>query len=126
MQSELVASFDWERVQIEDRLARLVDGRLVIAWHGLLAQGEAMIGRYACPCCGFLTLAQEPPGTYAVCPVCWWEDDDVQFRDPSYSSGANMVSLRQARVNFLATGASEERFLSCVRGPTLEEQTPND
>ncbi len=29
--AELVASFDWERVPSEDRLARFVDGRLVIA-----------------------------------------------------------------------------------------------
>ena len=34
--------------------------------------------RFACPCCGYLTLSEEPPGTYEVCPVCDWGDDDAQ------------------------------------------------
>lgn len=83
-----------------------------------------MMMRYSCPCCGFLTLSEQPPGTFAVCPVCWWEDDDVQYRDPDFEGGANAVSLRQARTNFGATGASEARFLSHVRVPTAEEIPP--
>ncbi len=27
--------------------------------------------RFPCPCCGFLTLPEEPPGTYDICPVCF-------------------------------------------------------
>lgn len=37
---------------------------------------------YPCVCCGFLTLAEPPPGTFEICSVCRWEDDNVQARDP--------------------------------------------
>ncbi|MEM7049124.1 MAG: CPCC family cysteine-rich protein [Acidobacteriota bacterium] len=77
--------------------------------------------RFACPCCGFLTLVEEPPGTYALCPVCFWEDDAVQFRNPEYEGGANKVSLAQARRNYARFGASEPQFLIHVRPPLPEE-----
>jgi hypothetical protein len=76
--------------------------------------------RYACPCCGFLTLSQEPPGTYLFCEVCAWEDDGVQFRDPTYRGGANKVSLNEARENF--RGVSELRFKAKARAPLPNEQ----
>jgi hypothetical protein len=78
--------------------------------------------RSPCPCCGFLTLADRPPGTYAICPVCWWEDDDVQARDPDHTGGANRLSLRQAQESFGRCGASDPEALSKVRPPTADEQ----
>jgi hypothetical protein len=78
--------------------------------------------RYPCPCCGFVTLTHEPPGSYDICPVCYWEDDPVQFNDPAYEGGANRVNLEQARTNFSAFGASEEVFLQHVRRPTENER----
>lgn len=80
-----------------------------------------MTAHYPCPCCGFLTLDQKPPGSFAICPVCWWEDDEVQARDPNYAGGANKVSLRQAQENFRRFGASEADFTSNVRRPRAEE-----
>jgi hypothetical protein len=80
-----------------------------------------MTKRFACLCCGYLTLSEEPPGTYDICPVCWWEDDDVQARDPAFRSGANVVSLDDARKNFKSFGASDQRFVGEVRKPTDEE-----
>lgn len=77
--------------------------------------------RFACPCCGFLTLDEEPPGTYAICPVCFWEDDLVQFKDPDYEGGANKVSLNQARLNYTHIGASAPEYRSNVRPPLPEE-----
>ena len=71
--------------------------------------------RYPCPCCGYLTLDEEPPGTFDICPVCGWEDDNVQFDDPSFQGGANRVSLMQARRNFLTIGASSPDRLGHVR-----------
>jgi hypothetical protein len=89
---------------------------------GILARRDRpMMSRYPCPCCGFLTLDERPPGTFAICPVCWWEDDEVQARDPEYVGGANDVSLRQARENYRNFGASEERFKSSARNPNLDE-----
>jgi hypothetical protein len=76
---------------------------------------------WPCPCCGSLTLDEEPPGTFGICPVCFWEDDDVQFRDPDHSGGANRVSLSEARRNFKSIRASEEAFVENVRPPTSHE-----
>ena len=76
---------------------------------------------YACPCCGYLTFDEEPPGTFEICPVCGWEDDELQLRDPTYSGGANSVSLESARNNFLAIGAINEESLRFVRKPRAEE-----
>jgi hypothetical protein len=87
-----------------------------------LAARDTEVGRrYACPCCCHLTLPQPPSGTYEICPVCFWEDDAVQFRDLDYEGGANTVSLNQARETFLAQGVSETRFRSNVRPPLPEE-----
>lgn len=83
-----------------------------------------MTGRHACPCCGYLTLREPPPGTYALCPVCWWEDDGVQFRDPDRRGGANAPSLKEARVHFAQIGASDPDLVSSVRQPTVDEQPP--
>ena len=47
---------------------------------------------YPCPSCGFLVF-DEPPGTYAICEVCGWEDDPVQLRHPAMGGGANKLSL---------------------------------
>jgi hypothetical protein len=77
--------------------------------------------RFACPCCGFFTLRESPPGTFAICPVCYWEDDDSQFRDPSYSGGANRVSLTEGRANFIEFGAIKPEFRDHVRAPRPEE-----
>jgi hypothetical protein len=78
--------------------------------------------RFACPCCGFLTLNEKPPGTFAICPVCFWEDDDAQFRDPTYAGGANRVSLGEARRNFIDFGAAMREFQEQVRAPLPEEK----
>ncbi|UCB44162.1 MAG: hypothetical protein JSV77_01420 [Dehalococcoidales bacterium] len=77
--------------------------------------------KYPCPCCGYLTLAQEPPGTFLLCRVCRWEDDPIQVKDPDYTGGANRPSLNQARENFLKFGAKEERFIDKVRAPLPSE-----
>ena len=78
---------------------------------------------HACLCCGFLTLSEPPPGTYEVCPVCYWEDDPVQAKEPDYAGGANDVSLNEARRNYRQLGAVEARFRSKVRLP-LNDETP--
>ena len=42
---------------------------------------------YPCPSCHNRTLSEQPPGTYEICPVCFWEDDPVQFEDKDYDGG---------------------------------------
>lgn len=76
--------------------------------------------RYPCACCSHLTLS-EPSGSFAICPVCYWEDDDQQLRDPSLAGGANSESLLDGRKNFAAFGASSPEFRDDVRKPTIDE-----
>ncbi len=44
---------------------------------------------YPCPACGF----ESPAGGYDTCPVCDWEDDEVQLRFPALRGRANKESL---------------------------------
>jgi hypothetical protein len=58
------------------------------------------LGAFPCPCCRFLKLDEQPPGTYETCAICGWEDDPVQFEDPGYRGGANRLSLNEWRHEF--------------------------
>jgi hypothetical protein len=77
--------------------------------------------KFECPCCGYITLDEQPPGTFDICPVCFWEDDNYQFENPDYAGGANRVSLNQCRINFKLFGAKEKRVLDLVRKPLDSE-----
>lgn len=52
-----------------------------------------------CPCCGNFTL--DEIGVYEVCPLCCWEDDPIQSQDVEFAGGANKVSLKKARANWI-------------------------
>ena len=47
----------------------------------------------ACPACGFLTISEDFYGSFEICPVCGWEDDNVQLANPCSGGGANKESL---------------------------------
>ena len=80
---------------------------------------------HTCPCCGYKTL-EESPGNFEICPICYWEDDNIQLNDPHYEGGANKVSLYQAQKNFLSFGASDESYINSVRKPsTLDLKDTN-
>ncbi len=79
-----------------------------------------------CPCCGFYTFRIGPDSEYDICPVCYWENDKEQNEDEDYEGGANNVSLNQARENYAAFGACEERFIDKVRDPIDEEMGDED
>ena len=66
-------------------------------------------------------MGEEPPGTFEICPVCFWEDDNVQFNDPNYRGGANRVSLNEAKQNFERFGACESEMKEFVRPPRKGE-----
>lgn len=78
-----------------------------------------MTARYPCRCCGYQTLTQPPPGTWEICPVCFWEDAPDEWE---WSS--NQMSVRQAQRNFLSLGACEPDWRDDVRSPTAEETRP--
>ncbi len=73
---------------------------------------------YLCPCCGYLTFTEEVCGTFEICPVCFWEDDNTQSKVPNYE-----ISLLKARENFVKYGAVKEEFMGKVR-KALPEETP--
>lgn len=76
--------------------------------------------KYVCKCCGCAVL--DSADEYEVCPVCCWEKDKTQERDPEYRGGANAVSLNEARKNYAEFGACEKRFAEKVRKPEVTEK----
>ena len=79
--------------------------------------------RYQCKCCKYFTLKDEPieprkhPGTFEICPVCFWEDDSLQYLNPDESYGPNGVSLNNAKENFKKYGAIRRDAVKHVRTP---------
>jgi hypothetical protein len=75
--------------------------------------------RKQCPCCGYYTLSRR--GQYDKCPICFWEDEDPadDFNQPAREKQTSVyvVPLEEARRNFVAFGAAEERYKSYVRPP---------
>src|SRR5436853_6532535 len=47
---------------------------------------------WPCPVCGYLVF-KEPPGSFSICDVCNWEDDNIQIRHPRMRGGANGGSI---------------------------------
>ncbi len=79
-----------------------------------------MIPPYPCVCCGHLTM-DEPPGSFEICPVCFWEDDSVQLRWPDWYGGANHPCLVDAQQNYQRFGACDERSMPNARPSTAAE-----
>lgn len=48
-----------------------------------------------CACCGRFSLPADE--MFYICPICGWEDDELQNDDPQFEGGANEMSLEQAR-----------------------------
>ena|SRR3989338_8058070 len=76
--------------------------------------------KYTCPSCGYFVFS-DLPGSDAICPICFWEDDISQLRFAS-TTGSNRVSLVDAQKNYAQFGAIEENALSNVRKPNSNDQ----
>lgn len=48
-----------------------------------------------CPVCGKYTFKKRDD--FDICPICNWENDDLQLSDPEFWGGANQMSLNQAK-----------------------------
>ncbi len=77
--------------------------------------------KYLCPCCENYTL-DDGPGHFEICPVCYWEDDNIQRDDPDYRGGANDISLNEARKNYKKIGAMSQEYCDMVRPPLDKER----
>ena len=54
---------------------------------------------FKCPVCGKYTF-QSGPGSYEICPVCGWENDKAQYKDPNLKGGANRLSLKEYKKQY--------------------------
>ena len=82
--------------------------------------------KYPCPCCGFLTF-NEAAGSYDICPVCDWEDDEVQLHHPGMAGGANRYSLWQGQQSLLTQyPVSVEEAKGYLRDPSWRPLTPDE
>lgn len=62
------------------------------------------------------------PGSFRICPVCFWEDDDLQFRRPTAAGGANRVSLIEAQRNYQSFAACDQQGRKYVRPPAAGKE----
>lgn len=67
-------------------------------------------GWLPCPVCRYHTF--EVLGDWDTCPVCGWNSDPVQETMPNDPTGANGISLNEARRNFEAIGAISSEKLA--------------
>jgi hypothetical protein len=74
-------------------------GHEVSSLHGTSDQHQALL---ACPACGFRTLADGAYGSFDICKVCSWEDDQIQLSNHAAGGCANSESLIEAQRNALA------------------------
>lgn len=58
-----------------------------------------MNGQHLCPVCGKTTFPERD--SFNICPICGWEDDDLQLKRPEYWGGANDMSLNEYKKNWL-------------------------
>jgi hypothetical protein len=82
-----------------------------------ISMSENAESDYPCPCCGYLTF-RSPPGSYDICPICYWEDDVFQLDNPLEEDGPNGVSLQVGQINF-------EKFGACIFGMVKYVRKPN-
>ncbi len=76
---------------------------------------------YTCPCCGY-EVFDSSPGSFDICPICFWEDDGVQLFFPLTDGGANRCSLVEAQVNFVQFGACERSMAKNARPPAANDR----
>ena len=63
-----------------------------------------------CPVCGYHTF--ETVGAWDTCPVCGWNSDPVQETMHDDPTGANGISLNEARRNYQRMGAITQEKLA--------------
>lgn len=68
--------------------------------------------REACPCCGYVTLAER--GMCLICRVCFWEDDPFIRGAHHVYSTPNRMTLAEARKSFAMIGAAKAKWLGHI------------
>lgn len=61
-------------------------------------------------------MFNEPPGSYDICSICDWEDDNVQLRYPAMTGGANTKSLYESQQVWIKRIPLEvQEYEGCMR-----------
>ena len=69
-----------------------------VAWRGQSgAHGQRLSGEQLPVPVLWRSLFREPPGSCDICPICFWEDDNVQLRWPDWAGGANTPALIESQ-----------------------------
>lgn len=76
---------------------------------------------YTCPCCGH-EVFDSSPGSFDICPICFWEDDGVQLYYPLQRGGANHCSLAEAQINFVQFGACKRDIVKHTRATAAADR----
>jgi cysteine-rich CPCC protein len=77
---------------------------------------------FPCPCCGYF-MFEEPPNSYDICEICFWEDDALQLEfATTLDGGANTTTLAEAQQAFADIGASAARLAAHVRKPNANDR----
>ena len=79
-----------------------------------------------CPCCGYNTFNPEKRLELEICPICFWEDDPLQFNDPALEFSCNLVSLVQAQKNYEELGTSEPDMKRYCKKPQKDDRLNPD
>jgi len=77
--------------------------------------------RIPCPCCGNYTFEGSLEDcAWEICDVCFWEFEP-SVKNPEDLSGANHMSLGEARENYRKFGACDVSSIDSVRPPHFDE-----
>lgn len=82
--------------------------------------------RVQCPCCYNFTIEAEGEVIVDICDVCFWQFDSVAHTNPQENIGANHISLKQARENYIKFGVCKLQHKNMVRNPLKEELPENN
>ena len=77
---------------------------------------------FPCPCCGYF-MFEEPPNSYDICEICFWEDDALQLEfATTLDGGANAMTLAEAQRDFAEVGAKAASRAGFVRKPNANDR----
>jgi len=78
-------------------------------------EGDPLI----CPCCEKYYFKIEDNDE--ICPVCEWQDDMIQRRDPERTGGANKLSLYQYKLKWETQQVNQTLTQISIKYPDIKE-----